>query len=152
MSGMSLIVSSANKNENERFMAHEKSSNNRNIKNQNPCLRHSTRMNLQTPAHAGDKVIKWLSVAKYEQNKYSYWHRKEMLLQEKPAWFTPNPCVQLLMTQKVWPALKQEVTARSCKLTEPPPSIQSSQRRQELEDVLWACTINLTWNHNHKSN
>lgn len=59
------------------------------------------------------------------------------------------------VSQKAWPLLKQEVPAWSCTLIPPPhptPPHLSQQRRQDLEDVLWARTINLTWNHNHKSN
>lgn len=71
MSGVSLIISSANRNENERFMAHKKKVQTTGIKPKSLSVSFHTH-DLQTLAHVGEKLIKWLSVAKYEQNKYSY--------------------------------------------------------------------------------
>lgn len=67
-----------------------------------------------------------------------------------------HPSWSAWVTQKLWLVLKQEAPAWSCKLTHPPTPRStlhlSQQCRQDLEDVLRACAINLTWNHNHKSN
>lgn len=84
------MISSVNRNEDERFMGHK---NFKRQKNQKSLSVSFLTDDLQTLAHVEDKVKKCSLVAKYEKNKYSYWHTKQRLLQEKPVWFTP--CVQL---------------------------------------------------------
>lgn len=123
----SIMISSVRRNKDEGFMACKK----KNFKQQKkreilPSVRVLVR-DLLTRAHVEDKVKKCSAGAqKDEKCKYSYDKEKQRLLQEKPAWFTR--CIQL-MSQKVWPALKQEVTARSCKLIFP----------------IWASNVGRTW-------
>lgn len=63
------MISSVNRNEDERFMARKKFKRQKNQKSLSVSfLAHD----LQTLAHVEDKVEKCSFVAKYEKNKYSY--------------------------------------------------------------------------------
>lgn len=69
MRGISVMISSANRNEDERFMARKKFKRQKNQKSLSVSfLTHD----LQTVAYVEDKVKKCSFVAKYEKNKYSY--------------------------------------------------------------------------------
>lgn len=63
------MISSENRNEDERFMARKKFKRQKNQKSLSVSfLTHD----LQTVAHVVDKVKKYSFVAKYEKHKYSY--------------------------------------------------------------------------------